>query len=160
MVVDLDAFDANAEDLVRRAGGTPIRVASKSVRVPALLSRVLARAGFEGVLVFTRAEALWLEEQGVTDDVVVAYPTVDRGALERLVASPAAAAHITLMVDDVAHLDVVDSVRSSHAVPVRVAIDVDGGLRGGRQHVGPKRSPLYDADDVLRLAADIERRSG
>ena len=64
MVVDLDAFDANADDLVRRAGGTPIRVASKSVRVPALLSRVLARDGFHGVLGYTLAEALWLEEQG------------------------------------------------------------------------------------------------
>ena len=53
------------------------------------------------------------------------------------------------MVDDVAHLDVVDSVRASHAVPVRVAIDVDAGLRIGGQHVGPKRSPLYDAADVI-----------
>ena len=40
MVVDLDAFDANADDLVRRAGGKPIRVASKSLRVPGA-----ARAG-------------------------------------------------------------------------------------------------------------------
>ena len=152
MVVDLDAFDANADDLVRRAGGKPIRVASKSVRVPALLRRVLARDGFHGVLGYTLAEALWLDEQGVSDDIVVAYPTVDRGALARLVASPAAAGHITLMVDDVAQLDVVDSVRASHAVPVRVAIDVDAGLRMGRQHVGPKRSPLYDADDVVPLA--------
>ena len=152
MVVDLDAFDANADDLVRRAGGTPIRVASKSVRVPALLSRVLARDGFQGVLAYTLAEALWLEEQGISDDVVVAYPTVDRGALARLVASPSAAGRITLMVDDVAHLDVVDSVRASQAVQVRVAIDVDAGLRMGRQHVGPKRSPLYDADDVVALA--------
>ena len=133
MVVDLDAFDANADDLVRRAGGTPIRVASKSIRVPALLRRVLARDGFHGVLGYTLAEALWLEEQGVCDDIVVAYPTVDRGALTRLVASPSAAGHITLMVDDVAQLDVVDSVRASHAVPVRVAIDVDAGLRMGRQ---------------------------
>jgi D-serine deaminase-like pyridoxal phosphate-dependent protein len=160
MVVDLDAFDANADDLVRRAGGVPIRVASKSVRVPALLSRVLARDGFHGVLGFTLAEALWLEEQGITDDIVVAYPTVDRGALARLVASPSAAGHITLMVDDVAHLDLVDSVRASHAVPVRVAIDVDAGLRMGGQHVGPKRSPLSDAGDVLRLADEIERRHG
>jgi D-serine deaminase-like pyridoxal phosphate-dependent protein len=38
-VVDLDAFDANAADLVRRAGGKPVRVASKSIRVPALISR-------------------------------------------------------------------------------------------------------------------------
>jgi len=160
MVVDLDAFDANADDLVRRAGGTPIRVASKSVRVPALLSRVLAHDGFHGVLGFTLAEALWLDETGVSDDIVVAYPTVDRGALARLVASPSAAAHITLMVDDVAHLDVVDSVRASHAVPVRVAIDVDAGLRMGHQHVGPKRSPLHDADDVLRLAEEVRRRDG
>ena len=48
-------------------------------------------------------------EQGISDDLVVAYPTVDRAALGELVASPAAAAAITLMVDDVAHLDVVDS---------------------------------------------------
>jgi D-serine deaminase-like pyridoxal phosphate-dependent protein len=160
MVVDLDAFDANADDLVRRAAGTPVRVASKSVRVPALLRRVLARDGFRGVLAYTLAEALWLDEQGVCDDVVVAYPTVDRGALARLVASPSAAAHITLMVDDLAHLDVVDSVRASQAVPVRVAIDVDAGLRVGGQHVGPKRSPLYDVGDVVALADTVRSRRG
>jgi D-serine deaminase-like pyridoxal phosphate-dependent protein len=53
MVVDLDAFDANAADLVRRAGGTPIRVASKSLRVPALIERALAIPGFHGVLGYT-----------------------------------------------------------------------------------------------------------
>ena len=160
MVVDLDAFDANADDLVRRAAGKPIRVASKSVRVPALLQRVLARDGFHGVLAYTLAEALWLEDQGISDDIVVAYPTVDRAALTRLVASPQAAARITLMVDDVAHLDIVDSVRSSQAVQVRLAIDIDAGLRMGRQHVGPKRSPLYDAGAVVTLARAIGERDG
>ena len=160
MVVDLDAFDANADDLVRRAGGTPIRVASKSIRVPALLGRALGREGFRGVLAYTLAEALWLEETGISDDLVVAYPTVDRHALARLVASPASAGRITLMVDDVAHLDVVDSVRSSQAVQVKVAIDVDAGLRIGGQHVGPKRSPLYAAADVLALARTITARRG
>lgn len=159
-VVDLDAFDANADDLLRRAAGKPVRVASKSVRVPDLLRRVLARDGFEGVLSYTLTEALWLEEQEVSDDLVVAYPTVDRAALARLVASPRAAARITLMVDDVAQLDVVDSVRASTAVPVRVAIDVDAGLRVGPQHVGPKRSPLHDAEGVLALAQRIVDRPG
>ena len=141
VVVDLDAFDANAADLARRAAGTPIRVASKSLRVPALIARALKKPGFSGVLAYSLREALWLHESGISDDVVVAYPTVDRGALAELVASPSAAAAITLMVDDVAHLDVVDSVRSSKAVPVRLAVDVDAGLWLGRQHVGPKRSP-------------------
>jgi len=160
MVVDLDAFDANADDLVRRAGGTPVRVASKSLRVPALLRRVLDRDGFRGVLAYTLAEALWLHEQGVSDDLLVAYPTVERGALARLVGSPAAAAAITLMVDDVAHLDVVDSVRASRAVPVRVAIDVDAGLWWHGRHVGPQRSPLHDTAGVVALARTVVARDG
>ncbi len=48
VVVDLDAFDANADDLVRRAAGKPVRVASKSVRVPELLRRALRHDGFQG----------------------------------------------------------------------------------------------------------------
>jgi D-serine deaminase-like pyridoxal phosphate-dependent protein len=157
MVVDLDAFDANADDLARRAGGTPIRVASKSLRVPALISRALAHPGFSGVLAFTLAEALWLEENGVSDDIVVAYPSVDRAALARLVASPRAASRITLMVDAVDHLDVVDSVRTSKAVPVRVAIDVDAGLDLGLTRVGPRRSPVTSAAAAEELARQLER---
>jgi D-serine deaminase-like pyridoxal phosphate-dependent protein len=159
-VVDLDAFDANAADLARRAGDTPIRVASKSLRVPTLLTRALARPGFRGVLAYSLAEALWLFNEGVCDDIVIGYPTVDRAALATLVASPSAATAITLMIDDPAHLDVVDSLRSSRAVPIRIAIDVDAGLRMGRQHVGPKRSPLYDADQVVHLASVVAKRNG
>jgi len=160
MVVDVDAFDVNAADLVRRAHGKPIRVASKSLRVPALIERALATPGFHGVLAYTLREALWLEEQGITDDLVIAYPTVDRAALADLLASPSAASRITLMVDDPAHLDVVDSVRGSTEVDVRVALDVDAGLRFGGQHVGPKRSPLYDTEDVVRFARHVAQRPG
>lgn len=159
-VVDLDAFDANATDLVRRAGGKPIRVASKSLRVPALIERALARDGFAGVLAYTLAEALWLHETGVSDDIVVAYPTVDATALRQLTASPSAAGAITLMVDDPAHLEVVDATRSSRAVPIRVALDLDAGLRVGGQHIGPKRSPLFDTADVVALAHRVVEREG
>ena len=158
-VVDLDSFDANADDLVRRAGGKPIRVASKSLRVPALIGRALARDGFEGVLAFTLAEALWLHGAGISDDIVVAYPSVDVAALRRLTGSPSAAAAITLMVDDVAHLDAVDAARGGDA-PVRVALDLDAGLKLGGQHIGPKRSPLFDTADVVALARRVVARDG
>ena len=160
MVVDLDAFDANAADLERRAAGKPIRVASKSVRVPDLLRRALARPGFHGILAFTLREALWLHEQGISDDIVVAYPTVDRVALAELAAGPAAAGAITLMVDDPAHLDLVDACRSTPGVRIRVAVDIDAGLRLGGQHLGPKRSPLHDSSSVLRLARSVVDRAG
>lgn len=159
-VVDLDAFDANAADLARRAGGKPVRVASKSLRIPALIRRALAHDGFSGVLAFTVAEALWLHETGVSDDIVVAYPSVDVTALRRLLASPGAADAITLMVDDPAHLDVVDAARASHDVQVRIALDLDAGLRLGGQHIGPKRSPLFDTADVLALARRVVERDG
>ncbi len=159
-VVDLDAFDANAADLVRRAAGKPVRVASKSLRVPELVARALGHDGFSGVLAYTVAEALHLFETGISDDVVVAYPSVDPRALDLLLGSPGAAAAITLMVDDVAHLDAVDAVRRGAGVEVRVAIDVDAGLRVGGQHVGPKRSPLYDAAAVTALARSVVARPG
>ena len=158
-VVDLEAFDANAADLARRAAGKPIRVASKSLRVPALISRALAADGFAGVLGYSLREALWLCEQGVSDDVVMGYPSVDLAALNRLTSSEQALATVTLMVDDVRHLDLVDSVRATSA-PVRVAIDVDAGLRVGPAHVGPKRSPLHDPGDIVELAREIEHRPG
>ncbi|NEE50098.1 amino acid deaminase/aldolase, partial [Streptomyces sp. SID8455] len=63
-IVDLDAFDANADALVARAGGKPIRVASKSVRCRTLLERVLQRPGFAGIMSYTLAESLWLARAG------------------------------------------------------------------------------------------------
>jgi D-serine deaminase-like pyridoxal phosphate-dependent protein len=163
VVVDLDAFDANADDLVRRAAGTPIRLASKSLRVPALITRALDHEGFAGVLGYSLREALWLVEQGLADDVVLGYPSVDQGALRRLLADARALAAVTLMVDDPAQLDLVDKVRASveaGAGAVRVAIDVDAGLRLGRSHVGPKRSPLHDPGEVLAFARHVVARPG
>jgi D-serine deaminase-like pyridoxal phosphate-dependent protein len=62
-VVDLDAFDANRTDLARRAAGTPIRVASKSVRCRALIEHALKHPGFRGVMAYSVAEAVWLRSR-------------------------------------------------------------------------------------------------
>ena len=51
-VLDLTAFEHNVADLRRRAGGVPIRVASKSIRVRTVISEILARDGFAGVLAY------------------------------------------------------------------------------------------------------------
>src|SRR3954454_62548 len=124
-VVDLAAFDANAADLLRRAAGTPVRLASKSVRCRALIERALG-AGLRGVLAFTLPEALWLAGHGF-EDVLVAYPTADRAALRELAEGPARST-VTVMVDCPEHLDAIP------AEGVRVCIDVDAGWwpRGGR----------------------------
>ncbi|MFD9869327.1 amino acid deaminase/aldolase [Streptomyces niveus] len=160
-VVDLDAFDANADDLVRRAGGKPIRVASKSVRCRALLERVLARDGFAGVMSFTLAESLWLARAGF-DDVLLAYPSVDRGAFAELAADPKLAAAVTVMVDDPAQLDLVDLARAGGTEEIRVCLEMDTAyqLFGGRVRIGARRSPLREPAQLAELARSIARRPG
>ena len=159
--VDLDALWANASDLARRAHPKPIRLASKSVRCRRLQAAVLGReTGFRGTHCFTLPEALWLAEHGF-DDLLVAYPTADRRALGALGARGDAA--ITLTVDSVAHLDLIEAAAApSPEAPVRVCIDVDLSLRalGGRLHFGVRRSPLRRPEQAAALAHEIVARPG
>ncbi|MEI4279771.1 alanine racemase [Klenkia terrae] len=156
-VVDLDAFDANADALVARAApGTAIRLASKSVRCRPLTARALDRPGFAGILALTLPEALWLA--GEHDDVVVGYPSVDTDAIAALAADPALAARVTLMVDSVESLDVVEhAVGRSPAAPVKVCLDLDAALEllGGRVHLGPLRSPVRTPAQAVALARAV-----
>ena len=152
-VVDLDAFDANAADLLRRASGKPIRVASKSVRCRTLLSRALSRPGFSGVMAYAVPEARWLVAHGF-EDVFVAYPSVDRAELAAVAASSAESAQVTLTVDSLEHVELLAALDRPHGL--RVALDVDASLRMGRLHLGVRRSPLREPADAAALARAAE----
>ncbi|MFG3656286.1 amino acid deaminase/aldolase [Streptomyces sp. NPDC047706] len=160
-IVDLDAFDANADDLVRRAGGKPVRLASKSVRCRALLERALARDGFAGIMSFTLAESLWLARSGF-EDVLLAYPSSDRTGYAELTSDPKLAAAVTVMVDDPAQLALIDEARDGGGEVVRVCLELDTTLRllGGRVRVGARRSPLHSPAAVADLARAVVRRPG
>ncbi|HZX37609.1 MAG TPA: amino acid deaminase/aldolase [Streptomyces sp.] len=160
-VVDLDAFDANADDLVRRAGGKPIRLASKSVRCRALLERVLARDGFAGIMSFTLDESLWLARAGF-DDVLLAYPSADRAGFGELAGDPKLAAAVTVMVDDAAQLELIDRSRAGGKEEIRVCLELDTALQllGGRVRIGARRSPLREPAQLAELARSIARRPG
>jgi D-serine deaminase-like pyridoxal phosphate-dependent protein len=159
-MVDLAAFRSNAADLTRRAHDKPIRVASKSVRCRALLEDVLAMDGFAGVMAFTLPEALWLAGERVSDDILVAYPTADQTALARLADDDHAASTVTVMVDCVEHLDLIQKATGGR--PVRVCIDIDAAWRaaGGRIRVGALRSPVRMPEQAAELAREIGRRPG
>jgi len=161
--VDLASFDANAADLTRRAGALPIRVASKSVRCRELLRRVLARPGYHGVLAYSLREALWLASTGVSDDLVVAYPTTDRAALRELAGDATAAAAITLMVDAGEQLDLLDAVvPPAGRASLQICLDLDASWRiaDGRLHVGVRRSPVHAPHDAAALARQVLAREG
>nr|WP_319943297.1 alanine racemase [Nocardia aurantia] len=160
--LDLAALRANAADLVRRARGVPIRVASKSVRCRAVLAEVLgdeltAAGGFAGIMGYSLPEAIWLVRQGARD-VLLGYPTVHRAALAELGADATLLGAVTLMIDDIAQLDLIRAAVGTDRVRPRVCLDIDASLRIGRVHIGVRRSPIRTPDQAARLArAAVDR---
>ena len=158
-LVDLDAMWSNAREMLDRAAGTPIRVASKSVRCRALLAAILEHdPSFRGLMTFTLPEALWLHGHGF-EDLLLAYPTADRGALAELARLESDRRPI-LMVDSTEHLDYIEAAAPGPARPIRVCIELDVGWwpLGGRLKIGAKRSPLRSPEQARALAAEITAR--
>jgi D-serine deaminase-like pyridoxal phosphate-dependent protein len=169
--VDLDAMWSNAREMLARAGGTPIRVASKSVRCRSLLAAMLDEPGFRGLMTFTLPESLWLHGHGF-EDLLLAYPTTHRAALAELARLDSARPPI-VMVDSVEHLDFMEAAvgatnpgeaagRPGATRPIRVCLELDTGwwpLRG-RVKVGVKRSPVHTPDQAQALAREIVARPG
>ncbi|TXN31139.1 alanine racemase [Lacisediminihabitans profunda] len=165
-VISLPALAHNAFEMLRRANGTPIRVASKSVRVRSVIDAVLALPGFAGVLAYTLPEALWLaagdEGNDGIADVVVGYPTADRAAIRRLATDERLASRVTIMVDSVAQLDLIDAVLPpDRRGIIRVCLELDASWNSKvLGHLGPWRSPVFTVDQARDLAAEIVRRRG
>ena len=163
--IDLDAMSENAKTLSGQAAPLPIRIASKSVRSTAVLERILGLdERFRGILSFTLPEALHLARQG-HEDIFVGYPTAYRKALAELAAIAAERpdTHPALIVDEPAHLDLIESAAGRGSVPIRVAIDIDPSwwpARGRVARIGPKRSPIRTAEHARRFAAEIVERPG
>lgn len=146
--VDIDAARTNAATLVDAASGLPIRVASKSIRSIALIRKFLEIPGFHGVLAFTPAEAVHLAD--AVDDVLIAYPSVDRGALAT------AARHrsvIRPLIDSADHVRLLAEIARETNAPIPVCLDIDAGWRplGGPVHLGPKRSPVRTPEQAAAL---------
>ncbi|MEA2368452.1 MAG: hypothetical protein QOH38_1170, partial [Thermoleophilaceae bacterium] len=152
--VDLDAMWWNANDMLGRAGGKPIRIASKSVRCRPLLRAILDRdPGFRGLMTYTLRESLWLGDHGF-DDQLLAYPTADRRAVAEI-----ARGRPVLMIDSTEHLDLLDPARTGE---LRVCIEVDMSYRvpGRRALIGPKRSPVRSPEQAADLARAVVARDG
>ena len=163
-VVDLAAFDSNARDLVRRSGGVPIRVVSKSLRCRHLIERALAQPGYRGVMCYSLAEAIWLHSIGLSDDLLVAYPTADRAALRALAADEAARQHITVTIDSAGHLDFIDATMGAGHPQIRVCLDLDMSwrplTRGPVVQIGTWRSPLRSPAEAALFAETVLKRPG
>lgn len=157
--VDLDALEANRARTLDRAGGTPVRVASKSVRCRAVLDRLLDADGLRGVMCYTGDEAVHLAGRGF-DDLLVAYPVVDDAELNRVAGAVADGATITLMVDSREHVRRAAAAAHEAGAELPLCIDVDCATEHLGVHFGVRRSDVSTPEAALALAETIADAGG
>ena len=155
-VVDLDAMDRNFDRLVATAQGKPMRIASKSVRCPALLRHLVDRGGAAvvGVMTYSAAETEFLAGEGF-GNLLLAYPTVQPSDLQSLLrANQRSLAAVA--VDSVDQIDALIAAAAAAGLIVPVVIDIDMAYRPVPWlHLGVRRSPLRTDADVVALARKI-----
>ena len=159
-LVDLDALDRNLATLTATvsAAGKTVRLASKSIRVPALLRYIIERSGgaVRGLMTYTARESALLVAEGHTD-LLLAYPTLDRQDLDLLASLNRGGAIVRPAVDCEEHVAALESAASRARARIPVVIDVDMSYRAalGAVHLGVRRSPLHRTRDVVALAERV-----
>ena len=158
--VDLDALERNVDQVaaIVSTHGKRMRIATKSIRVPALIETILQRGGdrFRGLMTYSAAEAAFWAERGQRD-LLLAYPTVQPRDLEHLVAANRAGAVAAVIVDGEEQVAALSAAGRAAGVPLPAVIEIDLAYRpaGKLLHVGVRRSPLRDVDAVVALAERI-----
>ncbi|MBI2606871.1 MAG: alanine racemase, partial [Deltaproteobacteria bacterium] len=175
-IVDLDAFDRNLVKVREIAAGIDpskkIRIATKSVRVPALIARAL-KAGppFSGLMTYSAGETAWLasalEAEGGGEggacacDFLLAYPTVQPSDLQALREAHERGARVRMVVDSPAHIRAVAAAMKGAARPFPVVLEIDGSLRflSGKVHLGVRRSPIRSVEALMQVVNELGRHS-
>jgi D-serine deaminase-like pyridoxal phosphate-dependent protein len=161
-LVDLAAFEANADRLleIARRGGKTLRLATKSIRCPALVQRALERGkgAARGLMTYSAAETAFLAGQGF-DDLLLAYPTVQRSDVDEMARLAREGKLVTVAADGPEQLEAYEQAAVRAGTTLRVTIDVDVAYRPlGGPHLGVRRSPLRTVEDVLQFTEAVAKR--
>jgi D-serine deaminase-like pyridoxal phosphate-dependent protein len=147
VVVDLDILDKNLNEMASYCAqhGLSLRPHTKTHKIPEI-ARMQIRAGARGITVAKLGEAEVMVREGL-DDILVAYPIVGPGKLERLVAL-AQRGRITVSTDSAeVALGISDAARQA-GVTIRLLAEMDAGLR---------RCGVQTPDDLVALSQHMTR---
>ena len=153
--LDLDLLEENIQHIASNAGGKRIRLASKSLRSVAVIRRILdANDCFRGLMCFTAREAAFVAKQGF-DDLLIGYPCWHEDDIAAVAQATADRAHITLMVDSIAHVEQIERVAQQYGVKLPLCLDIDMSSQFPGLHFGVWRSPLRTVEQVRPVVERI-----
>lgn len=155
-IVDLEAFDQNLATLsqIAKDSGKKIRIATKSLRIPALIKRTLEYSDtFQGLMCYSIREAAFLHQQGF-DDLLIAYPSVQVGDIYLLGELLEANAKVMMAVDDIQQIQMIATIMKKFSCPLPLVIDFDVSLHFAGLHLGVRRSPVRTLEHLKQLLQD------
>ena len=161
-ICDLDAFNQNLEKVGKylRRTKKSLRLCTKSVRVPELVNRVEKEDFVNGILTYNSAEALFYAENYKTEDILLGYPTMSKVDVEEIShAAKIDGVSITVMVDDIKQIDLLDEFAAKNNVEFGTLIEIDVADKLLGRNVGVYRSPIREPEDVVSLARIISKKS-
>lgn len=149
--VDLDRFDRNVQDILRRAGAMPICVATKSIRCLPLIRRILdASPQFHSLMCYSVREAAWLAREGL-DNLLVAYPVWSQVRPSGVIEQLRAGKRVTLMIDCHEHVEFLEGVGAEAGVTLPLCLDIDMSAHYPGLHFGVRRSGITTPAQALKV---------
>ena len=159
-ICDLDAFNQNLERVGKYLKKTKksLRLCTKSVRVPELISRVEKEDFVNGIFTYNSAEALFYAENYKIKDILLGYPTMSKVDVEELCqAAKIDGVRITVMVDDPKQINLLDEIAAKNNIEFDTLIEIDVADKLFGRNVGVYRSPIREPEAAVKLAQIISK---
>ncbi len=155
-VLDEDLLLANVSNIIDRAKGVKIRVASKSVRSISVLKKIISinPTAFSGIMAFTLDEAIFLADNGF-DDILLGYPSMQESLIRDVAKAVKGGKRIVLMADLVEHLELINKIGKEEEVDMLVCLDADMSIKFPGVYFGVYRSSLTNKEKLDTLLSKI-----
>ena len=155
--VDMDLFNKNTEDIIKRVEGKKIRIASKSIRCADLIKKILASNSiFQGVMCYHPLEAIYLSENGL-DNLLIAYPVFHEPQIVAICNEIKKGKLLIAMVDLPEHAEKLNLIAEKENCILPICMDIDMSHDYGFLNFGVRRSTISTTQHALELFSQIKK---
>ena len=155
--VDMELFNKNSEDIIKRAGNKKIRIASKSIRCLDLIKKILSsNSKYQGIMCYHPLEAIYLSQNGL-DDLLIAYPIFNEQHISAICKEIKKGKTIIAMVDLPEHAEQLNRTAEQENCTLPVCMDMDMSTDFGFLHFGVRRSKIATTQQAMELFHQIKK---